>query len=72
MINLMFCVYFHVLMIYMAILKITYNESAFPRVMAMPYLRVPTLPGKPGFFSFSFQGLENVWNFLKSGKNLEF
>ncbi len=36
--------------------------------------RVPTLPGKPGILLFSFQGLENAWNLLKSGiltQNLE-
>ncbi len=27
--------------------------------------RVPTLPGKPGILSFTFPGLENVWNLLK-------
>ncbi len=33
---------------------------------------VPTIPGKPGILSFSFPGLENAWNLLKSAKNLEF
>ncbi len=37
-------------------------------------IMVPTLPGKPwkpGILSFTFPGLENAWNLLKSGKNLE-
>ncbi len=34
--------------------------------MHLSYFRVPKLPGKPGILSFTFPGLENVWNLLKN------